>query len=79
MNAAQRRKVILERLTEANAPLSASVLAGELGVSRQIVVGDVALLRASGTQIDATPWSTTVYNSSRIWSAVLWTQARMPV
>ena len=55
MNAAQRRKVILERLTEADAPLSASVLAGELGVSRQIVVGDVALLRASGTQIDATP------------------------
>ena len=40
MNAAQRRKVILERLTEADAPLSASVLAGELGVSRQIVVGD---------------------------------------
>ena len=52
MNAAQRRKVILERLTEADAPLSASVLAGELGVSRQIVVGDVALLRASGTQIE---------------------------
>ena len=37
MNAAQRRKVILERLTEADAPLSASVLAGELGVSRQIL------------------------------------------
>ena len=55
MNAAQRRKVILERLTEATAPLSASVLAGELGVSRQIVVGDVALLRASGTQLDAPP------------------------
>ena len=48
MNAAQRRKVILERLTEASAPLSASVLAGALGVSRQIVVGDVALLRAAG-------------------------------
>ena len=48
MTAAQRRKVILERLTEADAPLSASVLAGELGVSRQIVVGDVALLRAAG-------------------------------
>ena len=55
MNAAQRRKAILERLTEASAPLSASVLAGALGVSRQIVVGDVALLRAAGTQIDATP------------------------
>ena len=48
MNAAQRRKAILERLTEASAPLSASVLAGALGVSRQIVVGDVALLRAAG-------------------------------
>ena len=43
MNAAQRRKVILERLTEADAPLSASVLGrGNWGVSRQIVVGDVA-------------------------------------
>ena len=51
MNAAQRRKVILERLTEANAPLSASVLAGELGVSRQIVVGDVALLRAAAAEV----------------------------
>ena len=36
-------------------PLSASTLAAELGVSRQIVVGDVALLRAGGAQIDATP------------------------
>ena len=27
----------------------------KLGVSRQIVVGDVALLRAGGAQIDATP------------------------
>ena len=44
MNATQRRKVILERLTEANAPLSASVLAGELGVSRQIVVGRCGLI-----------------------------------
>ena len=51
MNAAQRRKVILERLTEADAPLSASVLAGELGVSRQIVVGDVALLRAAAAEV----------------------------
>lgn len=46
MNAAQRREVILKRLSEADAPVSASVLAAQLGVSRQIVVGDVALLRA---------------------------------
>ena len=41
MNAVQRREVILERLSNADAPVSASVMAAELGVSRQIVVGDV--------------------------------------
>ena len=46
MNAAQRRERILTRLNSAGAPLSASTLAAELGVSRQIVVGDVAALRA---------------------------------
>ena len=55
MNAAQRREVILKRLSEAEAPVSASVLAAQLGVSRQIVVGDVALLRAGGAAIEATP------------------------
>ena len=71
MNAAQRRKVILERLTEANAPLSASVLAGELGVSRQIVVGDVALLRASGTQIDATPRGYQLHPAAQGYTGIL--------
>lgn len=71
MNAAQRRKVILERLTEADAPLSASVLAGELGVSRQIVVGDVALLRASGTQIDATPRGYQLHPAEKGYTAIL--------
>ena len=55
MDAAARRKVILEKLAGASGPVSASALAGELGVSRQIVVGDVALLRAGGARIDATP------------------------
>ena len=71
MNAAQRRKAILERLTEADAPLSASVLAGELGVSRQIVVGDVALLRASGTQIDATPRGYQLHPAARGYTGIL--------
>ena len=55
MNAVQRREVILERLSNADAPVSTSVMAAELGVSRQIVVGDVALLRAGGAAIEATP------------------------
>lgn len=55
MNAAQRRSQILQLLRESRRPLSASALAGELGVSRQIIVGDVALLRAAGADITATP------------------------
>ena len=71
MNAAQRRKAILERLTEASAPLSASVLAGALGVSRQIVVGDVALLRAAGTQIDATPRGYQLHPAAKGYTGIL--------
>lgn len=55
MNAGGRRERILERLRESGGPLSATALAGELSVSRQIIVGDVALLRAAGARITATP------------------------
>lgn len=55
MNASQRREEICRYLAGADGPLSASALAARLGVSRQIVVGDVALLRAGGAAIDATP------------------------
>jgi transcriptional regulator of NAD metabolism len=55
MRAEERRNHILERLREADRPLSATLLAGELNVSRQIIVGDVALLRAGGENITATP------------------------
>ncbi len=50
-----RKKAILSRLTESRSPVSASVLAQELGVTRQVIVGDVALLRASGSNVIATP------------------------
>ena len=55
MNTSERRRLILDYLHEADRPLSATALAGELSVSRQIIVGDVALLRASGVAITATP------------------------
>ena len=55
MNATQRREIILSMLTQTNQPLSASTIAKECGVSRQIIVGDIALLRASGEEISATP------------------------
>ena len=55
MDAQQRRQAIARRLRESTAPLSAAALARELSVSRQIIVGDVALLRAGGLDITATP------------------------
>ncbi len=55
MTAAQRREKILQTLSGAPAPISAGTLAAQLGVSRQAVVGDVALLRAGGSPITATP------------------------
>ena len=54
MNSVQRRTAILERLKQADRPVSATALAGELDVSRQVIVGDVALLRAMGEAVVAT-------------------------
>lgn len=54
MDSAQRREAIVERLGKATGPVRASLLGEELGVSRQIIVGDVALLRASGSPIRST-------------------------
>ena len=55
MTAAQRREKIYTQLMTAAAPVSATVLAKQYGVSRQIIVGDIALLRAEGRNITATP------------------------
>lgn len=55
MSADERRERILEQLGIASKPVSATRLAGEFGVSRQIIVGDIALLRAAGSAIAATP------------------------
>ena len=48
----ERRAKIRERLGKK--PVAAGELARELGVSRQVIVQDVALLRAEGLEIVAT-------------------------
>lgn len=55
LNASERREEILNMLSESKLPLSATTLSSIFGVSRQIIVGDIALLRASGLNISATP------------------------
>ncbi|MTD39968.1 HTH domain-containing protein [Erwinia sp. CPCC 100877] len=54
MDGVKRRGLILSELENADKPLSAGRLAEKFNVSRQIIVGDVALLRASGVAIIAT-------------------------
>ena len=55
MDANKRREKIISVLNAAGKPVSASTLAAKCQVSRQIIVGDVALMRASGMDITATP------------------------
>ena len=55
MEAIGRRQCIAERLKTSTQPISATTLAKENAVSRQLIVGDIALLRAGGMDIAATP------------------------
>ncbi|CAM4147586.1 transcription repressor NadR [Erysipelothrix inopinata] len=54
MDGESRRQEILSRLLKQDKAISATAFANEFGVSRQIIVGDIALLRASGQDILAT-------------------------
>ena len=54
MTGAERRKKILSLMQQSEKPLSGSLLGKETGVSRQVVVQDIALLRTEGHAIVAT-------------------------
>lgn len=55
MEAEERREKLLKILGEKNRPVPGNRLADDLGVSRQVIVQDIALLRAAGADIFATP------------------------
>nr|WP_312578582.1 transcription repressor NadR [Sedimentibacter sp.] len=55
MNSTERRTKIETILRENNEAISATSLAKKFSVSRQVIVGDIALMRASGYKISATP------------------------
>ncbi len=54
MNSVMRKDNILKLLKESEIPISGADLAEKFGVSRQIIVQDIALIRAEGSQIIAT-------------------------
>ena len=47
--------MLLQIISEADKPTSGGTLAEALGVSRQVIVQDIALLRANGEKISSTP------------------------
>ena len=54
MTGAERRKMILKLMKESSEPLSGGALGSATGVSRQVIVQDIALLRTEGHSILAT-------------------------
>ena len=55
MEAKERRNEILQLLRNRTAPVTGGELAQRMGVSRQVIVQDIALLRTGGSTIFATP------------------------
>ena len=54
MDGEKRRQQIMEILNQETAPVSGTELAKRAGVSRQVVVQDIALLRAENKEIMST-------------------------
>lgn len=55
MNSEERRENLLSILSNSKEPITATALAKKFSVSRQVIVGDIALLRAAGLKVSATP------------------------
>lgn len=54
MDGQARRKRLIEIIRKSDKPVSGTALANELEVSRQVVVTDIALIRANGIEITST-------------------------
>lgn len=54
MTGAKRREAIMEMIKNSNVPVSGSALAKKYEVSRQVIVQDIALIRAAGHDIIST-------------------------
>ncbi|WP_110953522.1 transcription repressor NadR [Anaerosinus massiliensis] len=65
MNTNERREVLRKKLSESKSPITGTALAQLLGVSRQVIVGDIGILRAMGTEVYATPQGYLIPNEKR--------------
>lgn len=65
MDASSRRNALLDILARSKEPVTGSSLASRLGVTRQVIVQDIAVLRAQGKDILATPRGYTIISNDR--------------
>lgn len=65
-----RRKEILEYIASSEKPVPGSRLAKTYGVSRQVVVQDIALLRAGGSDIISTARGYLINSASRVTKVI---------
>lgn len=73
MTGEERKKQILKILKDSEAPVSGTALAQMLGVSRQVVVQDIAVLRAANIEILSTNQGylmNTVSSAARVFKVV---------
>lgn len=66
MSGAQRRQELERLLHQARGPVSGSALARQLGVSRQVIVQDIALLRTANPHILATNQGYLIYKDPTV-------------
>ena len=58
MTGSERRDQIINQIKKSSIPVSGAQLAKEFDVSRQVIVQDIALIRAAGHEIISSEYST---------------------
>lgn len=66
MSSEERRKQLIDILESSREPIKGSELATKLEVSRQVIVQDIALIRAKGYEIIATPQGYIIYKKNSV-------------
>jgi len=69
IHAEERRKKLISILTGATAAVTGTELARQTGVSRQVVVQDMAVLRAAGVEVEAGPQGYRIL-TNRLWPSL---------
>ena len=70
MKSVERREKILELISKSEKPVSGAMLAERTGVSRQVIVGDIASLKEDGCGIIATSKGYILSRAERVYKVV---------